>query len=225
MSAHPSNYKLEGHAAGDHDPEVAQHLVACEPCRTYVERSVKAGEADPVPLPAFLTANGAASRPDRPVRGRVVRLALGIAPLAAAAAFALFMHHPAIDPGAKETPGAYATQFKGGLQLAVIRDREGDQERFAARVPVRAHDRLRVEVAIDRERPVTVGLLAEDGSWLTLLAPALLGPGAHFSERAASVDEHPTNGVILAGEPAAIERARATRIFDDVTAMTVSAEP
>lgn len=115
-------------------------------------------------------------------------------------------------------------QFKGGLQIAIVRERGTDQERFASVVAVRPGDRFRVEVSLDRERPVTAGVLASDGSWLTVLAPALLAPGTHLSERAAAVDDHPIDGVVIAGIPADVERARATRDFTGVTVLAIHPE-
>ena len=67
--------------------------------------------------------------------------------------------------------------------------------------------------------------LASDGSWVTLLAPTLLGPGTHFSDHAASVDDHPTEGVILAGEPEAVEKARATHVFSEVAVLSITPSP
>ncbi len=225
MSPHPASYKLEGHAAGDHDPEVARHLAECEPCNRYVERSIAFALADesPFPLGGAMESRAGGARPGR-AGGRVLRIAFALAPLAAAAAIALFVRHPSPEPGATG-PEVYAARFKGGIQLAVVRERAGHQERMAASVPIRASDRLRVEIAVDRERPVTVGVLANDGSWVMLLAPTLLGPGTHLSDRAASVDEHPTDGVILAGEPEAVEKARATRLFSEVAVVPITPEP
>ena len=218
MTAHPANHKLEGHAAGDHDPEVVAHMAECAACRTYVERSMAAAQADASPFP-FLADRTARSTP------RVVRIAFALAPLAAAALVVLLVRGRAVAPIAPPAPEVGSTQFKGGLQLAVIRERGGDQARFATGVTVRAFDRLRVEVSVDREGPITVGVLGDDGSWVPLLAPTLLGAGTHFSERAADVDAHATAGHILAGDPEAVLRARTTRVLSGVAVLEILPEP
>jgi hypothetical protein len=226
VSTHPASYKLDGHAAGDRDAEVARHLAKCEPCRRYVERAAALAEADdsPFPLPDGVE-RAAIAAPTR-ARGGLARIGLGLAPIAAAAAIALLLHRPSPNsPGETASTASPVAQFKGGVQLAVVRERGGRQERLATDVTVRAFDRLRVEVAVDRERPMTVGLLASDGAWLTLLAPTLLEPGTHLSERAAAVDEHPTEGLVLAGDPEAVEKARSTKELSDVAVLPIHAEP
>jgi hypothetical protein len=222
MSGHPPSHRLEGHAAGDHDEGVAAHLLECEACRAYVERSVAAAKAAPTPLvlERALAVHGHRGR------RRVLSVALGLAPIAAAAALVLIVR--GTTPGGTSTrpgPSVEAIHFKGGLQLVAIRERGVNQERFAGSVAVRAGDMLRVEIAIEREGPVTAGVLAEDGAWLPLVAPTSLGPGTHLSERAARVDDRPTAGVILAGNPDDVGRARATRDFTEVAAMEVHPEP
>jgi hypothetical protein len=57
-----------------------------------------------------------------------------------------------------------------------------------------------------------------------VLAPALLTSGTHLSERAAAVDDHPIDGVVIAGAPADVERARATRDFTGVTVLAIHPE-
>jgi hypothetical protein len=229
MNHHPSNPKLEGHAAGDADPEVVAHLIDCTACRSYVERS-RAAAAVPLPEALLARALASSSREDRATpadrskTARVVRIAFGVAaPLAAAAAIAVFVHRPAPDVG-EQAETSEGMRFKGGLQLAAIRDRAGAQERFATSVTVRAGDRLRLEVVVDRERPVTAGILGQDGSWLTVLAPALLGPGTHLSERAAAVDALPIGGAIVAGDPDDVAQARRTQNFLKVAVLPVHPE-
>jgi len=225
MSAHPASYALDGHAAGDHDPEVAAHMATCEVCRSYVERSIAA--ARDAPASAALARVLAAQVAAPPRKARIVRIAYALAPLAAAAVLVLLLRHPAPTPPATSSSSpsvAGSVQFKGGLQIAIVRERGTDQERFASVVAVRPGDRFRVEVSLDRERPVTAGVLASDGSWLTVLAPALLTSGTHLSERAAAVDDHPIDGVVIAGAPADVERARATRDFTGVTVLAIHPE-
>jgi hypothetical protein len=112
-----------------------------------------------------------------------------------------------LPPGFREPD----TQFKGGMQIAVVRERGGQQARFSSTVPVRPGDRLRVEVALDHEQAILGAVLADDGSYLELMPQAVRGPGTHFSERSAKIDAAPTQGTILIGSPEAVARARNAR--------------
>jgi hypothetical protein len=49
--------------------------------------------------------------------------------------------------------------------------------------------------------------------------------GTHYSDLAARFDDAPTDAVLLAGSPAEIERARATRNFEAVVAWHVRSAP
>jgi hypothetical protein len=139
---------------------------------------------------------------------------------------------PGTTPSLQATVGATATtattaaesRFKGGLVVAVVRERAGHQERLTGPFQVRAGDRVRVEVSIDREGPVAAGLLTDEGEWVALLAPAALEAGTHFSELAARFDESPTRATLVVGEPEAVQRARATRDFVGVVAWRVTNE-
>jgi hypothetical protein len=174
-----------------------------------------------------------------------------IAPLAAAAAILLLMRSPAtpaepqanVDP---PEPPAYKiqmetfppgtviatasgtaepdTQFKGGMQVAVVRERGGSQARFSSTVRVKPGDRLRVEVALDHEQAILGAVLADDGSYLELMPQAVRGPGTHFSERSAKIDAAPTRGTIIIGKPEAVARARETKSFEGVTTLRVELE-
>lgn len=116
------------------------------------------------------------------------------------------------------------TQFKGGMQVAVVRERGGKQERFSSTVRVRPGDRLRVEVALDQEQAILGAVLADDGSYIELMPLATRGPGTHFSERSAKIDGSPTRGTILIGTPEAVARARATRLLVGVSTLRVEWE-
>lgn len=113
------------------------------------------------------------------------------------------------------------TQFKGGAQIAVIRERGKEQARFSGAVRVRPGDRLRLEVALDREQAILGGVLADDGSYLELMPQGVRGPGTHFSERSAKIDTLPTRGTILIGSPDAVARARDTKVLDGVSTLRV----
>jgi hypothetical protein len=174
-----------------------------------------------------------------------------IAPLAAAAAILLLLRSPATPPRPKadvdpREPATYKiqmetfppgtviatasgaaepdTQFKGGMQVAVVRERGGAQARFSSTVRVKPGDRLRVEVALDHEQAILGAVLADDGSYLELMPQAVRGPGTHFSERSAKIDAAPTRGTIIIGKPEAVARARETKSFEGVTTLRVELE-
>lgn len=227
-STHPAGFRLDGHVAGDVDAEVAAHLEACAECRGYVTALTSAARAsaprdgDVETFIVRCTTRGV-NAPEATatvlLRRRFVRVAWIATPLVAAAVLVLVLRLPG-----PESSHVSETRFKGGVQLAIIRDRDGWQERTSGQVSVRPGDRLRVDLAIDSERPIVVGFLGNDGSWSVLLAPTLLEAGSHLSERAARFDESPTEGVILAGPPDLVEAARATRDFDGLVVLPVVRE-
>lgn len=229
MTEHPSAIRLDAHAAGDEDAGVSSHLATCEACRAYVEALARGAEAfrarEGAEAERFVAALAAREPARAPApRGRLLRLSFVAAPaLAAAAALLLLLRPPAPGP-ADPVPPVPTIRFKGDLQVGIVRDRAGEQVRLTSEVPIRAGDRLRVEVAVDDARPIVAGVLGKDGSWLVLLAPSLLEAGTHYSEQAARIDEAPSEGWILAGEPDAVERARTTRLFEGVTAIPVVVE-
>jgi hypothetical protein len=108
--------------------------------------------------------------------------------------------------------------------VAVIRARGSDQARFTSTVRVRPGDRLRVEVALDREQAILAAVMGDDGSYLELMAPAQRGAGTHFSERSAKIDATPTRGVIVVGPSAAVRRARETKQFEGLASLRVEWE-
>jgi hypothetical protein len=122
---------------------------------------------------------------------------------------------PAVEPD---------TQFKGGRQVAVVRERAGDQARFSGSVAVRPGDRIRVEVALDHEQAILGAVLGDDGSYLELMPDAVRGPGTHFSEKSAKFDASPTHGTIIVGSREAVARARATRQLDGVATVRIEWE-
>jgi hypothetical protein len=174
-----------------------------------------------------------------------------IAPLAAAAAILLLTRSPAPVPASDGDPRAPTnykiqmatvppglapalsgasgaaepdTQFKGGMQVAVVRDRAGSQARFSSTVRVKPGDRLRVEVALDHEQAILGAVLADDGSYLELMPQGVRGPGTHFSERSAKIDAAGARGTIIIGSPEAVARARETRNLEGVTTLRVELE-
>lgn len=224
---HPAAYRLDAVAAGDDDEEVSDHVRACHDCAAYVgtlrhrAKAFREGANAHVHLARALERNR-----DR----RRMRVIVVAAPVIAAAAMALLVlrarpPEPTSVPGPEPTAQSGETRFKGKLSVAVIRERDGRQERIVGPFEVRASDRIRIEVSIDREAPLTAGLLTDGGEWVVLLAPVALSPGTHYSEGAAHFDETPTKATLLVGSPNAVDRARRTRDFDGLIAWRITNEP
>jgi hypothetical protein len=238
-AAHPNAIRLEAFACGEGAPGVAAHVDECEACRAYVDRARRAahGPEDAALDVARLIRTARARERSRRM-GRVV--ALGV-PLATAAAVGLWVHHARVAPPAPvlEAPVHESvtapivsappvpepdTTFKGGLQLAVIRERGGAQARFTETVRVRPGDRLRIEVAVDRPQSILGAVVGDDGTYVEVMADAVRPAGTHFSERSARVDASPLHGTILAGAPEAVRRARATGAYAGVASIRVEWE-
>jgi hypothetical protein len=235
---HPPAHTLDAIAAGDPAGGAAAHLAACAPCSLYVAKLKSEAEAfragaDPAAFAAKVQAR--ASKAQAPERRAKVVWILGPV-LAAAAVLLLWVRVPTgrlpqtFEPGS----GASSTSsprtgdvahFKGGLSVAAIRERDGVQDRLTGPFDAAPGDRLRVEVAVDHQGPITAGLLASDGGWTLLLAPTLLEVGTHYSDLAARFDDSPTDAILLVGSPADVERARTTRDFANVVAWQVRSGP
>jgi hypothetical protein len=222
---HPNSLDLEAFACGEELSVVATHLGSCDACRRFVDgirgiaaptelevrRLVAAAEARPAPR--------AAAAPDR---RRALWTVTSIAfPFAAAAAVFLLVRGPTPKEGRapgvtgsasgaapthQEEPSSElapawepGTSFKGARQVAVIRERGGEQTRFTDRVVVREGDRLRIEVALDRDQAILAGVVGDDGSWLELMPSGVRSPGTHYSEKSARVSGPKTNATIVVG--------------------------
>jgi len=248
MSEHPPSFRLDAHAAGDEEAAVGAHLADCGPCRAYVDamkvgaaafaadeetsaaaflaqlRGRKPKAAESVPLVAAAEHTKARARMGTNLRlGKVAWIA---APMLAAAAAVFFVVRPVpspVEPLPMESTAR--TRFKGDLQLTIVRDRDGYQQKLSFEVRVKPLDRIRVEIGVSDERAIVVGMFGKDGTWVPLLLPAVLEAGTHISERAAQFDDSPTEGWILAGHPDAVERAKTTRIFDEIMVIPVVREP
>ncbi len=228
---HPPVPMLEAVAAGDDARSIAAHLAACETCGQYVaelrsDAAAFRAHADPAAFAETIRAR-ARERVEsrRETRGPIVAWVLGPV-LAAAAVAVLWLGVPAHAPRVVERVSSEgAERFKGGVSITVIRERAGRQERLTGPFEVEPSDRIRLEIAVDREEPITAGLLSADGSWAPLLAPASLAAGTHYSEFAARFDDARADAVLLIGPPAAVNRARETRTFDGVIAWRVRSAP
>ncbi|MEO6029350.1 MAG: hypothetical protein ABIR79_21000 [Candidatus Binatia bacterium] len=217
---HPNSLDLEAFAVGEPNAKVEAHLKACDACRSFVE---KLGALPVAKMPELTSPKVSTT-----LRlGTVISL---IVPLAAAALFFFVLRRP--PPGDVVTPlprpsidqPEPETTFKGALPIAIIRERSGEQVRFTSSTKVRPGDRLRVEVALDREQVISAGVLGDDGSWLELMPETTRAPGTHFSEKSARVDSEPLRGTVLAGPPAQVALARATRNFGGVASLRLEWE-
>ncbi|MBS2011669.1 MAG: hypothetical protein JST00_02050 [Deltaproteobacteria bacterium] len=250
---HPSSIDLEAFACGDAIEGIDGHLAECERCRHFVDKAkALAATVDDAQVEAILARVAPANDHDRAVKPAAARsrfwfvASTVITPLAAAAAIVLLTRSaPLPQPGPATTatamtpnvppapttaeitpPGApdLGTTFKGSVQLAVVRERGGAQARFLGDVEVRSGDRLRVEVALDREQAILGAVIADDGAYLEIMPAGTRGRGTHYSERSARIDAHPIAGTIVIGTPEAVARARATMKFDGVVTMRVQPE-
>ena len=236
---HPSAHKLDALAAGDTDAPTRAHVAGCEACTAYVVKLAAEAEAFRASTDAAAFAAAVVRRVDespRPRRlGTVTWVAFAAAPaLAAAAVLAVWIRGGGApvtphDPGRDGvTPVASAggggLHFKGGLSVVAIRERAGIQERLSGPFEVAPSDRVRLEIALDRDAPVVAGLLTDDGTWTPLLVPTELTAGTHFSELAARFDDSPTDAVLLVGAPDDVTRARTTRRFDGVVAWRIRSQ-
>jgi hypothetical protein len=234
MGEHPAQYRLEELAAGGGDEQAARHVASCERCRGYVQRLQQASASfvHREQAEAFADAVLArtASRPSGSWR-RVVAVTVPV--LAAAAAVALLAtpddappeRVPGSGPLAQRSTHEPAVRFKGRLQLAVVRQRDGDQRRLRVDAGIRAGDRLRAEVSLDRAMTVEVGVLDVEGAWVTLMPPQMLPPGTHYSPHAVRFDDAPSDAWVIAGTPQAVDQARRTRRLENVTVVPLAVEP
>jgi hypothetical protein len=117
-----------------------------------------------------------------------------------------------------------ATRFKGQVLVTSIVDVRGRQERRAGDVVLAAGEELRVEVAVDRAGPIFVAYVGDDGTFLPLLRAAWLDTGTHLSEDALVFDTRGGAGVVVAGSPADVNRAKDSGDFAQVRSFRVRSE-
>ena len=234
MSNHIEALRLEALAAGDEDAEAAEHVDGCVACRGYVDQLRTASEHFHRSAPnrdAFL--GGLERRgedevrplPARDPRVRWVRWSPLLAVAAAAALWIGITEAPSRSPS-RELPATDSPDMraKGSVGLAVIRERDGQQERLTGRVAVRPFDRLRAEVQVGTASPLRVVFIGDDGTFIELMSSARVEPGEHYAKTAVHMDEHPTAGRIVAGTRDAVERARREGRFEGVTSLKVEVE-
>jgi len=240
MSEHAAQFHLDAYAAGDRNEQVTGHLETCEACTDYVEKAralaAAFSENEGAKAAEFVLAldderragsgDAVVDERGRPERPRLSRRAAWIGgTMMAAAAAPRLVRTSSENTGPSSVSSEPSVRFKGKQQIAVIRDRRGEQSRITTEVRVRPGDQIRAEISVDETRPIEVGFLGKDGTWILLLAPALVEAGTYFSERAARFDESPTEGWVIAGHPEEVSRAKTTRAFDEVSVLPVIAEP
>jgi hypothetical protein len=232
---HPAAPSLDALAAGDDVVTAAAHVARCEACAAYVAKLRAEAEAFRGAREADAFAKAIARRAEwkselrtAETRARAVWIA---APLLLAAALLLWIRPPSVPivpstlPSGSVSASDDLARFKGGISVAVVRDRNGQQDRLLGPFEVEPLDRIRVEIALDHEQAITAGLLAADGGWVPLLAPVSLPAGTHYSDLAARFDDSPEDAVLLVGAPASVDRARGTRNFEGVVAWRVRSAP
>lgn len=237
---HPDGIHLDSLALGGSDAKgvpdaVRQHVASCASCKEYVVALRREISVAPsvsrlsMPAPPSSIALITATPSAPPARKRpFLHKVITFGPVfAAAAALLVYFRLQSLNPESTYEPTAAPStsapevHFKGGLPMAVVRERDGTQSRHTERVEIHAGDRLRIEVAVDVAQPIAAGILDADGTFTSLLAPALLDPGTHYSDQAARIDEHPSAGWVLAGEPSAVQLACKTHDWSHVAALPV----
>jgi hypothetical protein len=224
---HPNAIDLEAFACGEAS-QVKSHVDGCDACTAYVAKA--RAQAPRLNVAPFL----ATAR--RRERQRRVLFVTGVAtPLAIAAAALLFVRSAA--PTASATPPASSpkmallmaptdpdTTFKGGFELAVVRERGQAQNRYTTAVSVKPGDRLRIEVALDRPQDILGAVMGDDGTFVELMPQGVREAGTHFSEKSVRVDAPATSGTVVVGPPDAVHRALATRQLRGLRTLRVELE-
>jgi hypothetical protein len=232
---HPNAMRLDALAVGERDDEAKAHVAACAACASYVE-AIAQGAA------TFARDEGAAAdkfvqavrtRAIAPVRVRRRTgswMAGATTVLALAACLLLLVrgaNHPpdgvtvpTATPSAAE-PVKGPIRLKGGMTVNAIVERGGVQLRKTGPLDLAPGDRLRIEIALDENADIAAGVLADDGEWAELQAPAFLTAGMHYSERSVFFRSDVPTGWLLVGAPDAIATARRTRDFAGLVAVRV----
>jgi hypothetical protein len=146
--------------------------------------------------------------------------------LALAAGVILFAHSRSVRTdgegiGRDDLSSQGPVRFKGGMQTAIIVEHGGVQSRETGALTLEPGDRIRLEIALDHDARIAAGVLAEDGEWAWLQAPALFTGGTHYSEHSITFDHDVASGWVLVGTEDAVERARKSRNLHEVTAIRI----
>ena len=242
--SHPNSLDLEAFASGDADPRVTAHLGDCEACTRFVERARAFVANAQVFTPRLeIEANAPTRRGsnDASRQARVLRIASYAAPfILAAAGVSFFLRAPGaqVQPPPRESAAPSAgmsaetralgandrVAFKGGIQLAIVRDRAGLQERFAGAITVRPGDKIRVELSLDAPGTWMAGVVTSRGEFVVVMEESARDAGTHFSEAALRIDGTQMDGTLVVGSRAAIDAARAASNLDALTTMPITWE-
>jgi hypothetical protein len=226
--SHPALSQLEAYAAGDRVPATVQHLAACGECTALVEQL--GAEYKVLPADEFLAKLELRARTEDagasnniivgPWRARTAWLT-GIAALAAGT-YLFLGHAPPTSPTGVTEEGV---RFKGeSLQLAVVRERAGTQERLTKAVRVKDGDRVRAELVLERPGAITVVLLRDDGKTWPMLPATELKPGVNYSPEAIRFDAERFVGYVVAGDPETVARALSKQDFAKVQRVRIESE-
>jgi hypothetical protein len=228
-------FRLESHVAGKPDADVAKHLLACAACSELCETLTADLRAFQKTSQVDVFLDAVAKRAEQqeqrkvvplPLRAKGKVLAWGGAVLAAAAVLFVMVRTPSTTFVTETLDPLERVTFKGGepLQLALVRERAGVQERVTGALRLRAGDRIRAEVSLDRSRPIEAVLVRDDGKRFPMLAPTALDVGVHFSPESIRFDAEAFAGFVIAGEPAKVEEALAKKVYDQVRVIRVQTE-
>jgi hypothetical protein len=224
---HPDGSRLDALAIGAGDDEARAHIAACAACASYVDSVAKSAEAfarnEGARADSFVQA---VRRRERAVRPRLAWSGGIASALALAAGMALFAHSRSVRTdgeavGRDDISSQGLVRFKGGMQTATIVEHAGVQSRETGALALEPGDRIRLEIALDHDVRIAAGVLADDGEWAWLQAPALFTGGTHYSEHSITFDHDVASGWILVGTEDAVARARKSRDFHEVTTIRV----
>jgi len=235
-ASHPNAVRLDALAIGESDDETRAHVATCAACAGYVQSLSQAASAfardHAATAGAFMRTVRARAEitPLQPRRAKSATsrrtwVAGAATFFAAAACLVLVLRGGTNQPGGSVTPELEPvkgpTRLKGGVTVNVVVDRAGVQIRKTGPLELVAGDRVRIELALDKDAEIAAGVLGDDGEWAELQAPAFFPAGTHFSERSVFFQNDVPSGWLVAGAPDAIERARKTRDLAGVVAVRV----
>ena len=215
MSAHPSQFDLEAHHAGERSATVAQHLEGCPACRATVDRLSQARSAFRAREPAEDVVRRLRVRADSHSKRRVWTLA----PLFALAAAALVVFvlrppdAPLVPEGAPLVDPRDTVRLKGDEAVrlaAIVHPLTGPDRRVAGDVVVAPGERLRLELQVTTP-PTLIIAADEDGSLQTLVPETAYAAGVHFPERTLTVGAGRTDTWLIVATPEAMAALRAGR--------------
>lgn len=229
---HPNAIRLDALAVGEHDAEAGAHVATCLACAGYMEAVARGAaaftETEAADGGALLRAVSArvatatqhgARRGEQKIgpegRSRSRSWIAGSTTVFALAAALLLYVRGRSDNDASEG----AMRLKGGFTVSVIVDHGGVQSRRTGPLVLAPGDRLRLELALAQDGDIAAGVLADDGEWAELQAPALLTAGTHPSERSILFSGDVSRGWLIAGPVAAVGKGRQTRDFAGLVAI------